>query len=181
VLSSLQAATYEGKWWLPKNILIADSSGPARIATRRALECHPGLEVCGEAVDGLDAVEKARQLNPDLITLALGMPRLNGFDVARKLRAMSIEVPTILFTFYADAIPPQDAHTAVVCKTDPQALKQHIEKQSKSRNTPHRCDFRPPATSALNSPDFLRGTVNELQFPVVLAAQCFARNTICPT
>jgi two-component system response regulator EvgA len=132
VFSTFRAATCEGKWWLPKNILIADSSGPTRLATRRALECQPGLEVCAEAVDGLDAVEKARELNPDLIILALGMPRLNGFDVARKLRAMSIEVPIILFTFYADAIPPQDAQvagiTAVVCKTDPQALKQHIEK-----------------------------------------------------
>jgi len=117
---------------LPKSILIADSSGPARIATRRSLESQPGLHVCCEAVDGLDAIEKARRLRPDLIILALSMPGLNGFDAARELRAMMIGVPIILFTLYADAIPPQDAEVAginaVVCKTDPQALKHHVKK-----------------------------------------------------
>lgn len=55
----------------------------------------------------------------------------------------------------------------------------HPEMEPKT--SAHRCDFRPPATSALNSADFLRGTVNEAQFPAVLAAKCFARKTICPT
>jgi hypothetical protein len=42
----------------------------------------------------------------------------------------------------------------------------------------YRCDFRPPATPALNSADFLRGTVNEFQLSVELAAKCLAKKTI---
>jgi DNA-binding NarL/FixJ family response regulator len=52
-----------------KSILIADDSGAIRTATRHSVESQPGLEVYGEAIDGLDAVEKARTLKPDLIIL----------------------------------------------------------------------------------------------------------------
>jgi DNA-binding NarL/FixJ family response regulator len=116
---------------VPKCILIVDDNEAIRTATRHFLESQPGFEVCGEAVDGIDALEKARHFSPDLIILDLEMPRMNGLQAARELRAMRVRAPIILFTIYADAVPPQDALAAgvdaVVSKTNSFALRQHIE------------------------------------------------------
>ena len=49
------------------------------------LAAHPGWQVCGEAVDGREAVEKTKQLNPDIVILDLGMPNLNGLEAARQI------------------------------------------------------------------------------------------------
>lgn len=66
-------------------ILIADDHEVVRRGIRALLEGHPGWEVCGEAVDGRNAVEKARELSPDLALLDIGMPNLNGLDAARQI------------------------------------------------------------------------------------------------
>jgi CheY-like chemotaxis protein len=114
-----------------KCILIVDDSEPVRTMTRHFLESQTGVEVCGEAVDGLDALEKARHLSPDLIILDLQMPRMNGLQAARELRTMKIRAPIILFTMYTDEVRLQDALaagvSAVVSKTNLAALQQHIE------------------------------------------------------
>jgi DNA-binding NarL/FixJ family response regulator len=49
------------------------------------LEAHAGWEVCGEASDGREAVEKTKQLRPDIVILDLGMPSLNGLDATRQI------------------------------------------------------------------------------------------------
>jgi DNA-binding NarL/FixJ family response regulator len=116
---------------MPKCILIVDDSYAIRSATRHFLEKQIGSTVCGEATDGIDAIEKARRLTPDLIILDLAMPRMNGLEAARKLRAMSVKAPIILFTMYADILPPEEmieaGISAVVSKTDLPALQHHIE------------------------------------------------------
>src|ERR1700720_1422717 len=83
---------------MPKCILIVDDSYAIRSATRHFLETQTEFAVCGEATDGIDAIEKTRHLTPDLIILDLAMPRMNGLEAARKLRAMSVKAPIILFT-----------------------------------------------------------------------------------
>ncbi len=112
------------------NILLVDDSEIVRMATRHFLESQPGLAICGEAVDGADALEKARDLNPDLIILDMAMPRMNGLQAARALRDTMRAVPIILFTWYADAIQAADAAAAgvsvVISKTNPVALQNHI-------------------------------------------------------
>jgi DNA-binding NarL/FixJ family response regulator len=66
-------------------ILIADDHELLRHGVRSLLQSHEGWEVCGEAVDGRDAVRKAAQLNPDVVVLDIGMPNLNGLDAARDI------------------------------------------------------------------------------------------------
>ena len=89
---------------MPKCILIADDSETVRTIIRTFLESQAGFEVCGEAVDGVDAIEKAKTLKPDLIILDLAMPRINGAAAASILKAMMPDVPIILFTMYDDAV-----------------------------------------------------------------------------
>ena len=67
-------------------ILVADDSDVVRHGLKHLLRQHAGWEVCGEAVDGQEAVEKARQLSPDLVLLDYCMPVLNGIEAARQIR-----------------------------------------------------------------------------------------------
>jgi DNA-binding NarL/FixJ family response regulator len=107
---------------MPKSILIVDDSPAVRRATRHYLETETEYEVCGEAVDGLDALDKTRMLKPDLIILDLAMPRMNGLQAALELKKIREDVRIVLFTSYADAVPKQDVLTAgvhaVVSKSD---------------------------------------------------------------
>ena len=66
-------------------ILLADDHEIVRRGLRALLEKHEGWEVCGEANDGREAVEKALQLNPDVVIVDIGMPNLNGLDTTRQL------------------------------------------------------------------------------------------------
>ena len=84
---------------MPKCILIVDDNASVRRLLRAAFE-QPGWEVCGEAVNGRDAIEKARELKPDLIVLDLAMPVMNGLEAAPVLRRMLPTVRIILFTLY---------------------------------------------------------------------------------
>ena len=78
---------------MPKHILIVDDSEVVRGATQQFLESEAGLQVCGQAVDGLDALEKAHSLGPDLIILDLAMPRMDGLHAARALRERKVRAP----------------------------------------------------------------------------------------
>jgi CheY-like chemotaxis protein len=89
----------------PKCILIADNNACIRKIIRTFLEGEAGLKVCGEAVDGYDAIEKAEKLKPDLIILELALPRMSGLAVAQTLKKMNPRTPIILFTLYHDAFP----------------------------------------------------------------------------
>jgi len=64
-------------------VLIVDDSAYVRKAVRQMLSCSPALEVVGAARDGEDALELVEQLNPDVVTLDLNMPRLDGVDFIR--------------------------------------------------------------------------------------------------
>jgi DNA-binding NarL/FixJ family response regulator len=66
-------------------ILVADDHEIVRRGVCTLLQSHSGWEVCGEAADGREAVEQAKQLRPDVVILDIGMPRLNGFDATRHI------------------------------------------------------------------------------------------------
>jgi DNA-binding NarL/FixJ family response regulator len=106
----------------PKRVLVADDSETVRKAIHTGL-AQRGFDVCGESGDGEDAIEKARELKPDLILLDLAMPKVNGIVAASVLKSMMPKVPIILFTIYSDAVsrtfsPKGLPVDAVIPKTD---------------------------------------------------------------
>ena len=105
-----------------RRILIVDDSAPIRGILRAVVESWPGFEVCAEASDGLEGVEKGLELKPDLIILDFSMPQINGLQVALIVHQTAPNIPIILYTLYKDAIPSRMAHAAgvdsVVSKTD---------------------------------------------------------------
>jgi CheY-like chemotaxis protein len=81
-----------------KTVLIADDSASVRLSVRLLLEGRHAEIVVREAVDGLDAIQKAKKSKPDLILLDLAMPRLNGAEAATVLKNDLPKTPVILFT-----------------------------------------------------------------------------------
>jgi two-component system, NarL family, vancomycin resistance associated response regulator VraR len=94
---------------VPKCILIVDDHEDIRKLVRNFLEAESEFRVCGEAIDGYDAIEKAQALKPDLIILDLSMPRMDGIQAARRLKKIVPQIPIVLFTSYSDAIERHDA------------------------------------------------------------------------
>ncbi|MGC2733415.1 MAG: response regulator [Candidatus Acidiferrales bacterium] len=82
-------------------ILIADDHAEARRGARALLEAHPGWEVCGEACDGMEAIEMAAALKPDIVILDLSMPKMSGVAAARVIRSTAPGLPVLLFSLYA--------------------------------------------------------------------------------
>ena len=122
-----------------KKILIADDNSTVRKVLRFFLESQTRFKVCGEAVNGLDAIEKARTLNPDLIVMDLSMPVMNGIEAGSVLRAMLPQVPIVIYTAHDSSMIEPHALAvgvrAVVQKHDMAGLAGHLQKILYSR--PH--------------------------------------------
>jgi len=89
-----------------KRVLIADDNLYVRYVIRTFLHDQDEIEVCGEAVDGVEAIEKTRHLKPDLVLLDLSMPSLNGAEVALILKNTAPDVRIIMFTMYSSKLSP---------------------------------------------------------------------------
>jgi DNA-binding NarL/FixJ family response regulator len=85
---------------LRTRILVVDDNPVVRQQLRKLLELHPEWEVCGEAADGRDAIDKARQLAPDLILLDFAMPVMNGLQSAQAIAKVLPKTPMMLFTMF---------------------------------------------------------------------------------
>ena len=97
---------------MAKRILIADDHSSVRGLVKSVFEECAWAEVCGEAADGLDAVEKARLLRPDVVVVDLRMPGMNGFAVADAIHEASPKTAVILFSEYGNVISPERARIA---------------------------------------------------------------------
>jgi len=75
----------------PFRLLVVEDHEPFRRFICSTLQKKPELQVICEASDGLEAVHKAKKLHPDLIVLDIGLPSLNGIEVARRIRKLSTE------------------------------------------------------------------------------------------
>jgi DNA-binding NarL/FixJ family response regulator len=99
---------------VPKCILIVDDSALIRRMIRETLEQQEGWEVCGEAADGREAIEKAQQLKPDLVVLDLSMPVMNGLEAARELKRLVPSLPLVMFTNFTSPQLSKEALSAGV-------------------------------------------------------------------
>ena len=84
----------------PLRILVADDQEDVRHGICSLIEEAPDLEVCAEAVNGEEAVEKTIQLQPDLVILDISMPVMNGLDAARAIRACSPNTPILIVSIH---------------------------------------------------------------------------------
>ncbi len=84
----------------PVRILIADDHEIVRVGLRALLEGHAGWEVCGEANNGKEAVEKAGKLHPDLVIVDVTMPQLNGLESARRILSASPDVRILVLSMH---------------------------------------------------------------------------------
>lgn len=94
-------------------ILIADDSLFIREALCKIFE-QEDFDVCGEAENGKEAVDKAQELHPDLILLDLSMPVMNGLEATQVLKRMMPDVPVIMYSAYGDCSTEQAARSAGV-------------------------------------------------------------------
>ena len=97
---------------MQKTVLVVDDSVPVRRTIRNLFDAADDFEVCGEAADGREGVQKAEQLRPDLIILDLSMPGMNGIDAARILHRILPSVPLILFSGHSTIFREDEARSA---------------------------------------------------------------------
>ena len=83
-----------------KRILIADDHAMLRRGVRNTLQTEPDLEICGEAVDGQDAVDKVKELGPDLVILDINMPVLNGLAAVRQILRHRPQTKIVVFSVH---------------------------------------------------------------------------------
>jgi DNA-binding NarL/FixJ family response regulator len=84
--------------------LIVDDNPNIRTALRTFVEHKTPLKVCGEAADGLEAIEKAEELKPDVILLDIAMPKMTGVEAAPILRRVAPNAHIIIVTLFADSV-----------------------------------------------------------------------------
>ena len=88
---------------MPKiKCLLVDDHTLFRQGVRRLLESETDFEVVGEAADGGEAVEKARELRPDIVLMDIGMPGPSSFESARQIKKTRMETKILFLTMYED-------------------------------------------------------------------------------
>lgn len=141
-------------------ILLADDHEIVRHGLRRLLESQAGWEICGEAASGPEAVEKVRQVKPDIVILDYSMPGLNGAEAARQILALAPQTEVLILTMHDSEqllrevlglgvrgyVLKSDAMSEMVAAVN--ALLEHQR-------------FLSPAASGLAVDGFLRGTEPE--------------------
>ena len=97
---------------MAKTVLIADDNAYIRHSLCELFESQADFDICAEAENGKEAIDRASQLRPDLIVLDLSMPVMNGLEAARVLKRIMPAVPVIMFSEYSNAFSEQEARAA---------------------------------------------------------------------
>lgn len=129
-----------------KRILIADDHESVLRGLRALLGAKPGWEVCGDAINGREAVAKATELRPDLVVLDLAMPHMDGLRAAQEISKRLPAVPIVLHTLYGttevELAASKYGIRRVVGKAKPGALISTVEELLSAEAT-----SQPSATS----------------------------------
>jgi YesN/AraC family two-component response regulator len=108
---------------MAKTILIVDDNFYIRRELGKLFKREEGIEICGEAANGKEAIAKALESHPDLIVLDLSMPVMNGLDAARQLKKLMPTVPLIMYSAFGDVFGEQQARligiSELVSKSQP--------------------------------------------------------------
>jgi DNA-binding NarL/FixJ family response regulator len=103
-------------------VIVVEDHEPFRRFICSILGKTPELQIVGEASDGLEALQKAKELQPDLILLDIGLPTLNGIEAARQIRKLSPGSKIVFVTQESSADVVQEAFSIGACgyvvKTD---------------------------------------------------------------
>jgi DNA-binding NarL/FixJ family response regulator len=86
----------------PITVLIADDHADFRAGLRALLEAADDLEIAGEAANGVEAVNQATHLQPDVILMDINMPALNGIEATRRILYMSPHIRILMLTMFED-------------------------------------------------------------------------------
>ena len=97
---------------MAKTVLVVDDNEVVRKVVCRLFMSEEDFELCGEAKDGLEAIEKTQQLHPDLIVMDLSMPVMNGLEAARVIKKIMPSVRIIMFSEYSDILDEEKARFA---------------------------------------------------------------------
>src|ERR1039457_4326601 len=107
---------------MPGHILIADDHEIVRRGVRSLLSSRPDWQICGEAVDGIEAVEQARKFRPAVILMDISMPRMGGLEATRIIRRDVPEAKVIILSQNDAVIARRQAQevdaVAFVAKSD---------------------------------------------------------------
>lgn len=104
-----------------KRILIVDDHEVMRLGLRNLLESRPQWDICAEACNGQEAVEKALQYEPDVIIMDITMPVMNGLEAATLISRERPQIPVILFSLHLSqqwSGPFEGTVRGAVCKGD---------------------------------------------------------------
>jgi CheY-like chemotaxis protein len=113
-------------------ILIADDSSSVRTLLKKLLESHSNLwTVCAEAANGLEAVQKAVELKPDLAIIDLQMPVMDGLSASARIAKSLPKIPILMNTIHkSDYVDSEAKHAGVrevISKAEPGALLKAVE------------------------------------------------------
>ena len=86
---------------MPDGILIVDDHTLVRITVRSLLKWH-GFDICGEALNGTEAIEKVRELKPEIVLLDISMPGMDGIQTAFEIRRIAPATKIVFFTVHDD-------------------------------------------------------------------------------
>jgi DNA-binding NarL/FixJ family response regulator len=103
-------------------VLIVDDNSVIRSSLRSWIEANADFQVCGEAENGMVAVEKVEEMHPDIVILDLQMPVMDGLEAARKISHIAPDTAMVMFTMHPSRELLKVAQAAgvrdVVSKTD---------------------------------------------------------------
>jgi DNA-binding NarL/FixJ family response regulator len=95
-----------------RRVLVVDDSSLVRRALCELFTREDDFDVCGQAENGREAIEKAQQLHPDLIVTDFSMPIMNGMEETRLLKQLMPGVPVIIYTAHSDPFVEKEARSA---------------------------------------------------------------------